>query len=76
MIQLFLTYVDPCPGRLFMMITAPIIGLVISIVVLGLFLPPNYKVLALTPLIPFIVAVVWLTLVVMRTFRIHMWTPH
>ena len=70
------TYVDPGPGRLFMKITPPIIGPVISIVVLELFLPPNYKALALTPQIPFIVAVVWLTLLVIRTTRIHMWTPH
>jgi hypothetical protein len=57
------------------MIIPPVIGLVTSIIILGLLLPPDYKALAMIPLIPFIIAVVWLTHLVMKTSRIQIWMP-
>lgn len=69
------TYVDPGFGKFFGFIIPLSIGLAISVTVLGIFLPSAYKALSLIPLIPYIIAMVWLTLLMMKTSKIKLWKP-
>lgn len=70
------TYVDPNFRRLFSTIIPLVIGLIISEVVLGIYLPTAYKDLALLPLIPFVIAIVWLGMSVMKTSKLKKWTTN
>ncbi len=69
------TYVDPGFGKLFAFVIPLSIGLAISVTVLSIFLPSAYKALSLIPLIPYIIAMVWLTLLMMKASKIKLWKP-
>ncbi|MGE9810352.1 hypothetical protein ACLIKE_03295, partial [Ferroplasma acidiphilum] len=68
-------YVDPGFGKLFACIIPLSIGLAISVSVLGILLPSAYKALALIPLIPYVIAMVWLTMLMMKTSKMKLWKP-
>jgi len=67
--------VDPGFGKFFAFLILLSIGLVISVNVLGIYLPHAYKALSIMPLIPYVIAMVWFTKLIMKTSKMKMWKP-